>query len=90
MEYLPNQIQTLYSESFLKELFKKKLTKFGVPFLAIVAARLYTIRQSKIVKKVKRDFESLKTATTYNCTVKKLKEKQDQLLEAAEKIKSMI
>ena len=90
LEYFPHDIPTLYSKSFLKELFRNKLAKYKVSFFAPLAAATYSVKQKRTIKKVIRIFESLKQEPTYNCTPAKLKEKQDQLLEAAEKLKKMI
>jgi succinoglycan biosynthesis protein ExoV len=90
LEYKPHDISTLYSNEFLKELFKSKLSKYKMSLLSPLAAALYSAKQKRSIKKVMQKFESLKVEPTYNCTSVKLKQKQDDLLAAAERLKKMI
>jgi len=90
LEYLPNETTTLYDKEVLDGVFKKKLQKFRLQFFSSTLTFFYQILQNFKVKKVQRNFESFKSKPTYNCKADKLKELQDKLLAAAERVKGMV
>lgn len=87
--YTPKNIPTLYSYSFLKNLFKSKLKMLS--FLSPIFAKLYYIYQNIwVIPKVKRLFNQLKSENTQCCSPQVLEEKQHLLFEKMNLLKQKI
>lgn len=89
LTYNPRIIDTLYSKQFLKNLFRIKLAKFKLSFLCKPISIVYFIYQESIkVKKVKKQFNKLKSVRTTLCKGTVLKKRQEELLSLLNKIDS--
>lgn len=88
LKYQPHIINTLYSKTFLNNLFKLKLDRFKVGFLNKIVASLYFSYQNIFkIKRVKSNFIQLKNEKTTLCKSEILEKRQNELLALIDKLK---
>ena len=89
LNYVPNRTASLYSFSFLKEVFGNKLK--SLHSLKGMAASVFYVYQSVIkVLKVKKQFKNILKQTPILSTDQVFADRQNQLLEKMEVLKSKI
>lgn len=88
LAFYPNNLKTLYSRIFLNGIFKAKLAKLKLGFLAPIPSTIYYFYQSVfVVRNVKRNLERVKKCKTFLCSEEILKQRQSQLSEKIEEFK---
>ncbi len=89
LKYNPNRTVSLYGKSFLVEVFNNKLKHLR--FLKGLSARLYLIYQGIVkIPKIKRQFKRILNQTPVMSADEVFKDKQNQLLDKMEQLKTKI
>ncbi|MFK8037039.1 MAG: polysaccharide pyruvyl transferase family protein [Crocinitomicaceae bacterium] len=89
LNYNPNRTDTLYSRSFLKEVFGNKLKQLSI-FKGLAASLFFAYQKLVKLHKVKKQFQAITKQMPILSTDAIFKDKQNQLLTKMDELKAKI